>query len=110
AAAVLASNLVLGIAETAIEELVQCGFTKDGASKALIPFIYTNAAHLLTASLEESLTGPVERSDEQTVEKHLQKLTGDDREIYRLLSKKALTIARRKNPGRNYEKLEQILT
>lgn len=74
-----------------------------------MPFISTNASHLMTAGLEDSLTGPVERSDVQTVKKHLQELTGDDREIYRLLSRKALAIAKRKNPKRNYEDLEHTL-
>ena len=110
AAAVIASNLVLGIAETAVEELVQCGFSRENASKALMPFIYNNASHLLTGTLEDSLTGPVERADSPTIEKHLEKLSGDNREIYRLLSRKALIIAQRKNPGRDYDRLESVLS
>lgn len=109
AAAVLASNLVLGLVETAAEELIQCGFTKDTALRALAPFVYANASHLLTESLEDSLTGPVERADLLTVKKHLDKLSGDDREIYRLLSKKALSIAERKNKDRDYSPLGNLL-
>lgn len=109
AAAVLASNLVLGLVETAADELTSCGFTRDTALHALAPFVYANASHLLTESLEDSLTGPVERADLLTIQKHLEKLYGDDKEIYRLLSKKALSIAKRKNKNRDYSTLENLL-
>lgn len=109
AAAVLASNLVLGLVETAADELTRCGFPRDTALHALAPFVSANASHLLTESLEHSLTGPVERADLLTVQKHLDKLSGDDREIYRLLSKKTLDIARRKNTTRDYSDLESLL-
>jgi predicted short-subunit dehydrogenase-like oxidoreductase (DUF2520 family) len=58
---------------------------------------------------EEALTGPVERADLTTVETHLEKLGGDNREIYRLLSKKALELAKLKNENRDYGKLEGLL-
>ena len=108
-AAVLSSNLVLGLLETAVEELTNCGFTREDAFEALIPFMYKNVEHLKNQSIEESLTGPVERGDVSTVNKHMDKFEGDNREIYRLLSKKALNIAKRKNPQRDYVYLaEQI--
>lgn len=109
AAAVFASNLVLGLAETAMEELQQCGFTEDTARAALAPFMMANCSHLLEHPLEGCLTGPVERADTGTVEKHLGCLEGENREIYRLLSRKALKIARSKNPERDYETLEDTL-
>jgi hypothetical protein len=43
------------------------------------------------------------------VEIHLEKLNGDNREIYRLLSKKALELAKIKNNNRDYENLEELL-
>lgn len=109
AAAVFASNLVLGLAETAMEELQQCGFSEDTARAALAPFMMANCSHLLEHPLEGCLTGPVERADTGTVEKHLGCLEGENREIYRLLSRKALKIARSKNPEREYETLEETL-
>jgi hypothetical protein len=39
----------------------------------------------------------------------MEKLSGDNREIYRLLSKKALELAKMKNKDRDYEKLEGLL-
>lgn len=109
AAAVLASNLVLGLAETAMEELAQCGFSREAAKAALVPFMQTNVAHLVEQEVEQCLTGPVERGDVQTVDKHLEALSGDNREIYRLLSKKAAAIAKNKNPKRDYGQLQGLL-
>lgn len=109
AAAVMASNLVLGLAETAMEELTVCGFSKEQARAALAPLMLGNVNHLLEDGIEQALTGPVERSDTGTVEAHMEVLQGDNLKIYRSLSKKALSIAKRKNPERDYEKMEDIL-
>ena len=56
-----------------------------------------------------ALSGPIERGDGGTVEKHLAALDAEDRELYRLLGKKVLAVAERKNPNRNYENIEEIL-
>ncbi|MCC8168117.1 MAG: DUF2520 domain-containing protein [Clostridiales bacterium] len=109
AAAVMASNLVIALAETAKEELMQCGFTSEDAIAALAPFMQANVAHLTSQSIEEALTGPVERGDVGTVQMHLDTLEGDNREIYRELSQKALAIAKRKHPERNYDNVQAIL-
>jgi predicted short-subunit dehydrogenase-like oxidoreductase (DUF2520 family) len=109
AAAVMASNLVLGLAQAAAEELTECGFTREEALEALAPFMLANVSHLSGHTPEEALTGPIERADLTTVETHLEKLSGDNREIYRLLSKKALELAKLKNKDRDYEKLEGLL-
>lgn len=109
AAAVIASNLVLGLAEAAIEEFEQCGFSRETAKASLVPFMQLNLEHLAGQKMEECLTGPVERGDTRTVERHLCALTGENREIYRLLSRKIEGIARRKNPGRDYGQLDGLL-
>lgn len=109
AAAVFASNLMLGLAETAMEELIQCGFDRETARKALAPLMEKNIAHLRKHSPEEALTGPMERGDCDTVRRHLDTLTGSHREIYRILSGEVLSLARRKHPERDYEKMEELL-
>lgn len=60
--------------------------------------------------MAEALTGPVERGDVETVQKHLDALKFDEREIYTILSKKLIKISALKYPERNYKKLYQILT
>ncbi|MDE7324315.1 MAG: DUF2520 domain-containing protein [Lachnospiraceae bacterium] len=109
AAAVMASNLVLGLAQTAAQELQSCGFSREDALGALVPFMQMNVAHLENHTPEEALTGPVERGDVQTVYTHLGKLTAQNREIYRLLSGKVLDLAKKKNPARDYHEMDQIL-
>jgi predicted short-subunit dehydrogenase-like oxidoreductase (DUF2520 family) len=108
-AAVFASNLINGIMETAVAELVQCGFEPSDALEALAPLSINNVEHLEEGSLEAALTGPVERGDTQTVKKHIDNISGDSRAIYILLSKRVLQIAKRKNPERDYRKMEELL-
>ena len=109
AAAVMASNLVLGLAKTAEEELQNCGFSRKDALGALVPFMQRNVAHLENHTPEEVLTGPVERGDVQTVCTHLETLVAENREIYRLLSGKALGLAKKKNPERDYRDMGERL-
>lgn len=108
-AAVIASNLINGLMETAAEVLCGCGFTRDEAFAALVPLAVNNMSHLKTGSIEEALTGPVERGDTDTVKRHIDCLSGDVRDIYTLLSGKVLQVAERKNPEYDYKKLEEIL-
>ena len=94
AASVTVSNLILGLINNAINYLEDCGFTKETAMKALYPL---------------SLTGPVERGDLVTVINHLDVLREEDKELYRLLSRNILKIAKVKNLNRDYKNLEEYL-
>jgi predicted short-subunit dehydrogenase-like oxidoreductase (DUF2520 family) len=58
----------------------------------------------------EALTGPAERADVQTIEGHLSVLEGEDADIYRLLTKRLLAIAAKKNPDRDYTLLKEGLS
>lgn len=107
--AVLASNLVLGLLETATDELMKCGFEREEAIDSLVPLMLGNVEHLKHQTIEEALTGPAERNDISTIQKHLDVFEDEDKQIYRLLSTKAVSIAKRKNQDREYEKLEEIL-
>ena len=105
AAAVYASNLVIALYSKATKLLTDCGFTKDEANKALKPLFMNNATKLYESSPVESLTGPVERGDIETINKHLGALDNDEREIYRLLSKELIDVAIEKNGGDIYPEL-----
>lgn len=109
AAAVFASNLVASLSEFASEMLKECGLSEEFSEKALQPLFLGNAKKLADFGAVKALTGPVERADVETVEKHLQVLEGETKEIYRLLSKRLVKIAKRKNPDRKYESLQEIL-
>lgn len=118
AAAVMVSNQVIALADMGAQLLQQCGFEKEDAEKALAPLILGNAEAVTSAGPEKALTGPCERGDEKTVAAHLTALGKAkeagalDEEIlqsYRVLSKRLVKIAERKNPGRDYRKLKKEL-
>ncbi|MGN0261993.1 MAG: Rossmann-like and DUF2520 domain-containing protein [Eggerthellaceae bacterium] len=109
AAAVFASNLVVGLFARAQEMLVSCGFSHSQAQNALEPIFEGNCRNILVNGPEDALTGPVERCDTGTLEKHLEVLDRHERDIYLSLSKELMDIARKKNPGRDYAALATLL-
>lgn len=109
AASVTVSNLVLGLINNGVNYLEECGFTKEMAIKALYPLIENNLRNIKERGAVSSLTGPIERGDLSTVINHLNVIREEDKELYRLLSKNILKIAKVKNQDRNYKNLEEYL-
>lgn len=109
AAAVFASNLVTGLYGMASQMLCDCGLDAEFAEHALKPLFSYNASNLCAQGMAASLTGPVERADIQTVEEHLEVLTPQEKQVYTQLSKQLIPIAEKKNPGRDYEALKELL-
>ena len=110
AAAAAASNLVIGLLDQSISMLGECGFSEEDARAALTPLVLGNVRHLLRDGAVRALTGPVERSDTETVRKHLASLDSRrDRVLYSLLSLRLADIAQRKHPDRDYTAVEKIL-
>lgn len=97
AAAVLASNQVVALYRLACNELCRCGFNSESAEKALAPLFLGNAEHIAHDGTVAALTGPAERGDLATIEKHLACLDGQTREVYRLLNDTLLQIAAEKH-------------
>ena len=95
AAAVMASNLVVGLYDQAAGQLERCGFERADAEAALAPLFLGNASHIAHDGPAASLTGPAKRGDTETIERHLSCLSGDDREVYRLLTDVLYRIAAR---------------
>lgn len=96
ASCVFASNLIQAVLDISIDNLAKCGFNKDEGLKAIEKLTKTNIDNIFNMGLDKSLTGPVDRCDTETVKKHLRVLEGDDREIYKLLSKRLTYIAEEK--------------
>ena len=91
-AAAIASNLMIGLVKESVDILGRCGFSSDDALSALTPLIRGNVQHMLDDGLAESLTGPLERGDISTIEKHLGSFADDEAGkdeimLYKLLSK-----------------------
>lgn len=110
ASSVIVSNLFIGLLSISIESLKKYGFKEEEAIKALYPLIKSNIENIKEYGLMDSLTGPIERLDYKTVLNHISSLEElDNRDIYRLLSKKILDIAKEKNKDRDYMGLEKLL-
>ena len=109
-AAVYSSNLMLALISKAVALLEECGFSESDALDAITPLVTGNVRHALEAGPAKALTGPVERGDVTTVQKHLTvSETDEDRQMYVLLSKMLLPLAKAKNPDRDYSELERFL-
>ena len=109
AAAAIASNLMIGLYAKSVRLLEDCGFAGEEAENLLRPLVENNIRRMLESSPEEALSGPVERNDVETVQKHLQTLQGSDRTVYLALSEEVLSVAKKKNPQRDYKELERLL-
>ena len=111
-AAVMASNLVLGLLSMAKEELVQAGFREEAAEEAILSLAsgnLQNALHADKLPLVSALTGPISRGDATTVAGHLAAFRGDHREVYRLLSRELISLAKQKTPDMELGELQRML-
>ncbi len=110
AACAIASNLVCAVIEESIEMMTKCGFTSEQALCALTPLISANISNIIKTDPVTALTGPVERCDCETVSKHMGCFESDtDRELYRAVSLKLITLAQKKHPDTDYSQLIKIL-
>ena len=109
-AAVMCSNLVVALIQAAEDELRICGFSEEQLSDAIAPLLTGNVNKVLKVGTQDALTGPIERNDVRTVEKHLSTFDGIDRQVYKTLSLKTLDVAKEKHPARDYSELELLLT
>lgn len=109
AAAVTASNLMIGLYQMSLDMLAGCGFDEDTARALLTPLVRGNVEKMLSSSPKDALTGPVERGDCGTIEKHLKALPWQERETYLALSARLLPLAKQKNPERDYRPVEDLL-
>ena len=85
-AAVFACNFANHMFTLSSEVLDEAGIPFD----AKIPLIKTTVAKLDNMTPTQSQTGPAARGDVNVIERHLQSLSGDKHDIYRLLSQSIL--------------------
>ncbi|MBQ3426472.1 MAG: DUF2520 domain-containing protein [Clostridia bacterium] len=110
AACTVASNLVCALVYESIETLEKCGFSECEALTALEPLITANINSILKNGVVDALTGPVERCDCGTVQKHLSCFEeGKERELYRAASLKLVDIAKKKHPDADFSVFDGIL-
>ncbi len=109
AAASILSNQVIAVMDTGYRLLEQCGFSRDAARSATKELVFQNLENILLKDCVSALTGPIERNDIQTVQKHLDCLPPDDLNLYQTLGLKLVAIAKQKNPEQDYTALNHLL-
>lgn len=97
AGASMASNLLVALLYTVVEMFKECGFSEDDAYSVLKPLMMGNLSNALEKGVCRALTGPIERGDIDTIEKHLSVLDDSRRNIYKSLGKQVIKIAHNKN-------------
>ncbi|WP_293971393.1 Rossmann-like and DUF2520 domain-containing protein [uncultured Ruminococcus sp.] len=108
-AASVLSNEIVALLDMGYSLLEQCGFSRDEAVKATQNLVLGNVNSVLENGCVNALTGPVERNDLQTVKKHVDSLQGEDRQIYILLAKRLVNLAKARNKDRDYAELSEFL-
>ena len=108
-AASVLSNELVAVLDMGYSLLEECGFSRDEAVKATQNLVLGNVKSVLENGCVNALTGPVERNDLQTVKKHVESLKGEDRQIYILLAKHLVNLAKAKNEDRDYSELSEFL-
>ena len=109
AAASILSNQVIAVLDTGYRLLEDCGFSRKKAVAATAALVRQNIENVLSQGCVHALTGPIERGDVATVEKHLHCLNTEDAALYRMLGTRLLAIAEGKNPTQNYENMRHVL-
>ena len=110
AACAISSNLMCSLIGESLTLLKECGFTEELALQALSPLIKSNMNHVLEVGPKDALTGPVERCDTGTVEKHLACFnTEKERNLYRWASLKVVELAEERHAETDYSGLKKLL-
>ena len=91
-AAVMASNLLVALLESAVDEAAAAGLP-DGR-RALLDLAAGALERLRETDGPNALTGPIRRGDAATVAQNLAALSPEARAVYRVLSVKALQLAK----------------
>jgi predicted short-subunit dehydrogenase-like oxidoreductase (DUF2520 family) len=100
AGAVMASNYVVALADVAQSLLMKAGVPADQALPVLIPLLNSVVQNLAHVGLPGALTGPVERGDVSSVERHLKTLQArapEMLELYKLVGRDVLRLAKEKS-------------
>ncbi len=108
-AASILSNQVIAVLDTGYRLLEQCGFTREEARNAAAGLIRQNIENVIQQDCISALTGPVERNDLPTVQKHLNCLSTEDRQMYQMLGLNLVQLAEKKNPGQDYQAMRALL-
>lgn len=94
-AAVLASNALVTLLDTAVGILKTSGMDGALADDALLPLVRGTLANVEAVGTERALTGPVVRGDVETIARHLDALQGARKRLYAETMRATLDLALR---------------
>jgi predicted short-subunit dehydrogenase-like oxidoreductase (DUF2520 family) len=108
--AVMASNTLYPLFSAACSLLERAGVSSELASKMLLPLVRGSVENIAKLGPSRGMTGPIARSDAETVARHLRALQDDPemRELYVLLGRRALVLA--EEAGAEARGLQSIAT
>lgn len=110
AAAALVSNHVVALLDLGLNLLGECGFDEVSSRELIKPLVIGNVNNVMDNGCVQSLTGPIERNDIQTVKKHLSALQNNMAfKSYIETAKIIVKIAEQKNPNKDYSELIELL-
>ena len=95
AAATFAATYVAVVYDVAVEIAVEAGVGLKHARAMFLPLLQGTVSNLKLLPPAHALTGAIRRGDVATVRSHLAALSKDHRELYRVLGRRALAIAKR---------------
>jgi len=81
------SNYLVTLMNFGSRMMAEVGIKEEDALKAMKPLIDATLSNIMLKGTEKSLTGPIQRGDTKTVEKHMTELNGVDLEAYQLLGR-----------------------
>ena len=102
AAAVMASNYIAALLDSAEQLMLLAGVPKQDALRALAPLARTSIDNVVDRGAVQALTGPVMRGDAATVTEHARALERAEQsiaELYKAAGLHALHMARRRGLG-----------
>jgi predicted short-subunit dehydrogenase-like oxidoreductase (DUF2520 family) len=105
---VLLSNLLVVLIHTGWELLQECDITIECAQKMTKPLLETTLQNIFDHGIVDSVTGPVDRNDVGTVQRHLECLPLEKQRLYAILSSELVRIARKKHPQNDYSLLKEL--
>lgn len=108
AANVILSNFLGVLIHTGWELLQECNIPLECAQKMTKPLLDTTLENIFDHGLTNSLTGPVDRNDVETIQKHLDCLPLEKQRLYAILSSELVSIAQKKHPQKDYSSLKKI--
>jgi len=99
AAAVMASNYVVGLLDASLMLMREAGIERGQALRAIAPLVRASVENTIQMGPEAALTGPIERGDVKTISAHLRALAHVPeplRELYCQAGLHVADLARRK--------------